>query len=90
MAIDSKLTHQGPILSNHVLLDILPMEDVMFSIKFTYLKINDFTQDFQSSRVIQNVLKRQYKCNTDVIPISGLYDMLTVTMLGITRKAYRG
>lgn len=45
--------------------------------------VSDFTQDFQSSRGVQNVLKTQYKCNIDEIPITTLYDMLTGTVLGI-------
>lgn len=34
----------------------------MFSITFTYLKIADVTWDFCFSRVVQNILKQQYKC----------------------------
>lgn len=46
------------------------IQGVTFNIKCTYLKISDFTQDFQSSRVAQNALKTQDKHNTDEIPIT--------------------
>lgn len=35
--------------------------------------ISDFTQDFQSSRRVQNVLKTQHKYNIDEISITTLY-----------------
>ena len=60
------------------------------------------TQDFWFSRGIQNILKTQYKCrlhlakysscnihfnhNINVIPITGLYDMVTVMMLGVPSR----
>lgn len=37
---------QNPILSDQVLLDIPCMKDVIFDIKFTYLKIVDVMWDF--------------------------------------------
>jgi len=71
----------------------------MFHIKFTYLKTVDVTQYFCFSKVIQNVQKAHYKCklhlpkqsncNTllshkaDVIHITCLLHMLTVTTLGV-------
>lgn len=71
----------------------------MFNIRFICLKRFDITWDFWFTRMIQNILKSQYKCklhlakysncsaqfnrNTKVIPITGLYNMLTVTMLGV-------
>lgn len=72
MAIDSKLAvlildsntfSSGPCKYS-------PIQGVMFNIKSTYWKISVFTQNFQSSRVMQNVLKTQDKCNTDEILIT--------------------
>lgn len=37
---------QSQIHSDQVLLDMPHVEDVTFNIKFAYLKIADFTQDF--------------------------------------------
>lgn len=72
MAIDSKLAVL--ILDSNTFLSgpckYSPILGVMFNIKFTYWKISDFTQDFQSISVVQNVLKTQEKCNTDEIPIT--------------------
>lgn len=44
--IAARAPYQTPILPDQILLDILRVESVMFDIKFTCLKIFDFTQDF--------------------------------------------
>ena len=90
---------QSPIPSDQVPLDISRMKGIMLNIKFTYLKIAGVTWDFCFSRVIQNILKQQYKCklhsakysncniwfnhNTNLIPITGLYKVLAIMTLGI-------
>lgn len=89
---------QNPILCDQVLLNIPHMEGAIFNIKFTYLTILDVTWDFWFFRVIQNILKTQYKCklhlakyencntqlyhNTSVIPTTDLCNMLTIMMWG--------
>lgn len=56
------LTHcPVSIPSDHVLLDITYMEGVRFNIKVTYLKKIDVTEDFHFRKVIQNMVKIQYK-----------------------------
>lgn len=49
------------ILSNEVLLDFTFVDSVMYDTEFTYLKIDEITWDFWTSKVIQNKLKTQYK-----------------------------
>jgi len=77
---------QSPIHSDQVILGIPCVGHVICNITFTFLKII-VTHDFWFSRVIQNVLKSQYKsklhlakhsncciqCNhdTNVVPITG-------------------
>lgn len=48
---------QCPVLSDWVLLDISHMDIVVFNIRCAHLKTVGVAQDFQSSRVIKNVLR---------------------------------
>lgn len=99
---------ESPTLPDQVLWDTPCMEGVMFNIKFTYLKIIDVTHDSWISKMLQNILKTQQKLkwhlatyrkcntwfnhNTNAIPITGLYKMLTVTTFvsPVTRKEHVG
>lgn len=97
---------QSRILSDWVLLDIPCMELVIFNIKFTYLKIVNVTWHLWVSKVIQNIVKTQYKykfhlekysncnikfnANTNVIPITIIYSLSQRWASPVTRKEYEG
>lgn len=92
---------QSAIVSDQVLFDIPHVEHVMFRIKFTYLKTVDVTCDFWFSRAIHlccvfSILCKldlakyrdfntQFDHSTNVIPVTGLSNTLTVMMLAVPR-----
>ena len=78
--------HQSPMVSDQVLLDIPHMEGAMFSIKCMYLKIFDIIQDLDLAAFHLAEYSNgniQLCDSTNMIPITGLYNMLIATMLSI-------